>query len=433
MVYINRINEQGMTLIEYKTEYMSHHSQLIDNALIIALESLINKKQLDEETFEYIKKDSITIEELRKHLLLKKEYTKSPKELFKEFETVRMTINKYLKEIDFTNWIDTESNVESNRITILKQYNLTKEFIMEFFGVDEKDMIQLMKKRGFVEKFAVLRMNKVFKEIYNEMNEEQYITQGYSLVYFNRAITGFSVDYKYHLNVDYVANEGNMHNIVKKIKEIDKIVERKFNKKMSINLYDHIKEKYANSTNKDLIDNYEFDNKDKPLIVKDMVSNSDTEESTNIVIDDTIMISDKSKNLPLKDIISKSDEIDEIEEVIEDVKDKKRNIITIEKSTQDNNSKPIEDKSMNEILETKEESSKNEQTRRPKPSVYRPLDKSKNKEKIKNENEHKVESVINDIYEIEVDEKDLSIDLNTTSINEDFPDIEFDIIEDDDL
>ena len=85
-------------------------------------------------------------------------------------------------------------------------------------------------------------MNKVFKEIYNEMNEEQYITQGYSLVYFNRAITGFSVDYKYHVNVDYVANEGNMHNIIKKIKEIDKIVERKFNKKMSINLYDHIKE-----------------------------------------------------------------------------------------------------------------------------------------------------------------------------------------------
>ena len=70
MVYINRINEQGMTLIEYKTEYMSHHSRLIDNALIIALESLINKKQLDEETLSILK-DSITIEEL-KHLLLRK-------------------------------------------------------------------------------------------------------------------------------------------------------------------------------------------------------------------------------------------------------------------------------------------------------------------------------------------------------------------------
>ena len=436
MVYINRINEQGMTLIEYKTEYMSHHSRLIDNALIIALESLINKKQLDEETFEYIKKDSITIEELRKHLLLRKEYTKSPKELFKEFEKVRMTINNYLKEIDFTNWIDTESNVESNRITILKQYNLTKEFIMEFFGIDEKDMIQLMKKRGFVEKFAVLRMNKVFKEIYNEMNEEQYITQGYSLVYFNRAITGFSVDYKYHVNVDYVANEGNMHNIIKKIKEIDKIVERKFNKKMSINLYDHIKEKYANSMSKDLINDYEFDNKDKPLIVKDMVSNSDAEASTNIIMDETIKISDKSKNLPLKEIISKTDEpdeIDEIEEVIQEDKDKKQNIITIEKSPKNSNLKPIEDKSMNEILETKEESQKNEQPRRPKSSVYRPLDKSKNKGKSKDDSDPKEESVINDvdIDEIEVDEKDLSIDLKTASIDEDFPDIEFDIIEDD--
>ena len=187
---------------------------------------------------------------------------------------------------------------------------------------------------------------------------------------------------------------------------------------------------------KDLINDYEFDNKDKPLIVKDMVSNSDTEASTNIIMDETIKISDKSKNLPLKEIISKTDEpdeIDEIEEVIQEDKDKKQNIITIEKSPKNSNLKPIEDKSMNEILETKEESQKNEQPRRPKSSVYRPLDKSKNKGKSKDDSDPKEESVINDvdIDEIEVDEEDLSIDLKTASIDEDFPDIEFDIIEDD--
>ena len=114
---------------------------------------------------------------------------------------------------------------------------------MEYFGVNEEDMIQLMKKRGFMEKFAVLRMNKVFKEIYNEMKEEQYITHGFSLVYFNRAITGFSVDYKYHLNVDFIANEENMKMVLKKIKEVDRIVEKKYNKKMSINLYEHLHDK----------------------------------------------------------------------------------------------------------------------------------------------------------------------------------------------
>ena len=82
-----------------------------------------------------------------------------------------------------------------------------------------------------MEKFAVLRMNKVFKEIYNEMKEEQYITHGFSLVYFNRAITGFSVDYKYHLNVDFIANEENMKMVLKKIKEVDRIVEKKYNKR----------------------------------------------------------------------------------------------------------------------------------------------------------------------------------------------------------
>ena len=232
-----------MNLIEYKKEYTRHISLIIDEALIIALGTLVDKKVLDLETFDLIKNDLVTIDEFERHLLTRREFVKSSRELLKEFEKVRGTINDYLKEIDWVNSIDTESSVDSNKITILRQFAIPKEFIMDFFGVDEKDMIQLMKKKGFVEKFAVLRMNKVFKEIYGEMHEEQYITQGYSLVYFNANVTGFSIDYKYHLNVDFIANDGNMRSIIKRIREIDKVVERKFNKKMGLNFYEQSKEK----------------------------------------------------------------------------------------------------------------------------------------------------------------------------------------------
>ena len=133
-----------MLLIDYKTEYMST-IPIVDKALLIALETFLEKKELDEETFDLIKDDNVNIETLRNHLLLKKEYSKSPKELFKEFEKVRARVNAYLKEIGFINCVETESNVEANRITVMRQYNLPR-FLMEYFGVNEEDMIQLMKK-----------------------------------------------------------------------------------------------------------------------------------------------------------------------------------------------------------------------------------------------------------------------------------------------
>lgn len=234
---MNRINAQGLNLIEYKKELNRNYSLLVKNALILALNKLVEEKKLDEETLQKIQDTAIDIQTFSRYLLSRKEYTKNTKELLAEFEKVRYEINAYLIKIGFVDNVSTESLIDKNIIAVLKTYNLPQDFILNYFGIKENQLEQLMKKKGFIEKFAVLRMTKVCKEICLEAPQDRYITQAQSLVYFNKETQSFSIDYRYNLNVDYIAQPHNAPVTLDKIKEIDETVEKLFLSKMGIDQY----------------------------------------------------------------------------------------------------------------------------------------------------------------------------------------------------
>ena len=233
---MDRINKIGRNLINYKSEYSKHYSPIVDESLMLALEAQLEKRLLDQELFDQIINDSISLSDFEKFIGNKREYVKSQKELLEEFEKVRAIVNESLTRLQFTDYIETESNTEINKISILKQYTISEEFIKMYFGLEDEDMTQIMKKKGFAEKFAVLRLTKIFKEIFSEMRPETEFTQGFSRVYYNKDVNGFSVDYKYHLQVDFI-NKENIDAKIKKIKDADKVVERKFLKKSGISFY----------------------------------------------------------------------------------------------------------------------------------------------------------------------------------------------------
>lgn len=233
---MDRINNTGKMLIDYKKELMKHYSVLVDESLKTSLNVLQEKKVLDERTIDAIINDSISLSEFETFVMSKREYLKSTKELISEFEKIRQIVNESLIKNSFTNFVDTESNIDNDTITILRQYSITPEFIKLFFGIADEEMEIIMKKRGFAEKFAVLRISKVFKEILSEMRVETEYSQGFSKVYYNASIEGFSVDYRYHINVNSITSE-NIDNKIKKIRDADRVVERKFAKKTGLSFY----------------------------------------------------------------------------------------------------------------------------------------------------------------------------------------------------
>lgn len=164
-------------------------------------------------------------------------FRKGPRQLYKDFEKIREELDKELRNTGLTEFFESESSVSENKITVLRQYSLKKEFILEYFGLSEIDLIQLMKKRGFAEKFAVLRLNLIFDEILSEIKQDAEIMQGHSLVYYNPDITGFSIDFKYHIKIADLETDNGIKRIAKKIFDMDKNVDMKFKRKTGIDFY----------------------------------------------------------------------------------------------------------------------------------------------------------------------------------------------------
>ena len=233
---MERLNSAGLKIIEYKQEFDRNPSDIVRGALLTSLELLVQQNIITTDAFESIKNGD-SEESLRKVLLKNPLYKKSPKEMYKEYKKLDEKFIDALKEQQIGGFYETEISVEDNRISVLRQYSLDKDFIMLYFGIKEIDLIQLMKKRGFAEKFSVLRINKVFDEILSEQKEEENITQGKSLVYYNPEITGFSVDYFYHVDIDVLEMTQNIPLIAKKISELYRSVDTRFRRKTGIEFY----------------------------------------------------------------------------------------------------------------------------------------------------------------------------------------------------
>lgn len=337
---MDRMNQMGKALLDYKREYSNHYSPIVDESLMLSLENKLEKKMLNQETFDLIINDSVTYEELRKFILNKKEYLKTYKELFEEFEKVRELVNKTLHKLNFVDFIETESNVENNQITILKQYTLNEEYIKVFFGLEDKDMPQIMKKKGFAEKFAVLRLTKILKEILSEMRTDSEYSQGCSKVYYNSDCNGFSIDYKYRINVDSIKDE-NVEDKIKKIRDTDKVVERKFLTKTSIKFYSlkPLEPKISNSIKI---------GPDKDSIINQNVPNNklkDTEitkEELDKVHNELIANQEQDNKTSENNIIEENKEIKKTDNVKS--KEHKYSEVNISINT---NKKPIEEKPKN--------------------------------------------------------------------------------------
>lgn len=222
---MNRINQKGMDLIEYKKELAKDHSKLVKDSLVLALEQMLENKVLDLDTFTNIQDTSFQEDEFTKYLLGKPSFTKTEEEIFKEFEVLREVLDKKLEEHQ-AEGLRTESVIDKDVILITQKFCINEAFTMNYFGVEEKDLLKLMKRRGFVEKFAVLRLTAIFKELMGKIAyPEELFTVDVSLVYFDKEENGYSIDFTFAVNIEDVEEQENLDKICEHINVLKKEAE----------------------------------------------------------------------------------------------------------------------------------------------------------------------------------------------------------------
>ena len=227
------LNKNGLTLMDYRRRYKRHYGATIDEALKNAIYVLYKDGQIPEKLFRILLDENVDDGDVYAYLVSKREYTKSSTELNSEFDRVRERVNNYLIKIGFTKNVCTENSIGTNRIYVIKQYDISKELLQKFFGLTPTEIVPLMKRKGFMDKFCVLRLSQAFKEIYSSLKVPEHIDHGYYLVYYNKSIQGFSIDYKYMVNINYIMDEERLMDVMDRIKDLDGIVEKQFQQKMS--------------------------------------------------------------------------------------------------------------------------------------------------------------------------------------------------------
>lgn len=217
---MNRINQKGMELIQYKSELSKDYPALVKNSLILALEQMIDNKVIDLDTYMNIKDETFNKEDFSQYLLTKPSFMKTEEEIFKEFEDLRKILDEKLLENNAENLI-TESRIDKDVISITRKFCIDGDFTMSYFGVQEKDLLKLMKRRGFIERFSVLRLTAIFKEYMATLTyPKDLFNVDVSLTYFDAEKNGYSIDFTFEVDIEHIEKDVMLNDICQKINEI---------------------------------------------------------------------------------------------------------------------------------------------------------------------------------------------------------------------
>lgn len=202
---MNKINDLGMELLQYKKEMQQDYSPIVIEALGLALNEMIENGIIDQGVVELIKNEDIEMKHFEDFLLNSEKYSKTPEEIRKEMEEM-FTDFKNKFDLNSLNKVVFKVDIESESFIMMKTLGFKEDFILNYFGVMKSDLPKLMEKKGFVEKFAALRLKKVADNIVLKLGKKYNINLSSSLAYINEKETGYNIDIIYKIKIDDITN-----------------------------------------------------------------------------------------------------------------------------------------------------------------------------------------------------------------------------------
>lgn len=231
---MNRINKKGMDLLGYKQELVKDYPELVKKSLLIAIEQMVENKVINLDAYEFVKQDVTTVEELERYLKEHDEFLKTEVEIFAEFEIIREKLDRMLKEKG-SDSLQTESLINKDVLLVTKKFCIDEQFTLNYFGVEEVDLLKLMKRRGFVEKFSVLRLTAIFKAFMEELEYSQELLKcDVSLVYYDKVENGYSIDVFFELPIEEVEKEEKIEEMCEQIQSIVEKAEKHYEQRILV-------------------------------------------------------------------------------------------------------------------------------------------------------------------------------------------------------
>lgn len=234
---MNKLNKVGCQMIEYKTELNKDYPTIVINSLLSMVDRLAADEIIDVDIHFALKEKDINIDSLKELLLTKDTFVKTHEELFVEYEEIRKKVNSLLDiEDDDDETIKTISSVSNEKIAITKEFVISEDFIKEYFYIEsDSDYESLIKRKGFIEKFAILRLEKIFRDFKSKENINSSLYELInSNVFFEAERNLYGIHLLFNIPIENLDDGSNISAIIQDIKQvIDNSIEY-FNSRMTI-------------------------------------------------------------------------------------------------------------------------------------------------------------------------------------------------------
>ena len=205
---MNKFNKLGMEVIDFKTEFLKNYPPIVHESLGVAIDKKRDDSIISDMIHDKLLDSTVSLGEF-KSFLLKEEPSclKTYAELLQEYEDIRMSFTEALQEVLSKDNVDTSlfdaiktcSKVESEEIFVQQEFIITEEFINNYFLIEsEKDFEVLMSRKGFIEKFAVLRLVRILKDFLDKQEDSCNYELHNSPVFFaaERNVYGIYLEFK---------------------------------------------------------------------------------------------------------------------------------------------------------------------------------------------------------------------------------------------
>lgn len=232
---MQKLNLFGQELMNYKKELNNkEYPKIVHDSLVLAVDKLLADKFIEEVIHSALKDDtSLTVFE---GLLLEtKNCRKSQAELQKEYEELE---NEFISNIysDITlipNDISFEFQIDEEKFFIKKDFLITNDFLKSYFYIPtEEEFEALIKRKGFIEKFAILRLEKVFNDFLEKNQDVNEYNISHTNVFYNSETNNYGIQLDIEIQIEDMENEEKRVEIAKSVATVLAKADEHYNIKM---------------------------------------------------------------------------------------------------------------------------------------------------------------------------------------------------------
>lgn len=209
--------------MEYKNELMNNkHSDLVKRSLMSSITDLMSGGIITIDVHDVLTDETATVSEVREQVLKTANLIKTEAELREEYDALRKPFFERLTEEYLTSKsglsnLTSESHVNLEEVQFILSFEMTKEFISNYFEREDEQLEVMMRPEGFAEKFAILRygalVSKFLKshDAYDDSIKraklKNNIQLGGTKVFINKDEEIYGVELVYHMPVNNLTSE----------------------------------------------------------------------------------------------------------------------------------------------------------------------------------------------------------------------------------